>query len=87
MLVVRALWTHHRGGVGEDCVATEPPNVALDQWLAGRPAHPAVLGDAGCLCPGFVQGQIPYAIRKRLDGVGEGPCAGYGHDLSEHAGQ
>lgn len=81
------VWAHHRSEVGEGCVATQAPVAALDQVLADQPTHPAVLGSAGCLCPGFVQGRYPYAIRKHLDGVGEGDCVGCGHGLDEHSSE
>lgn len=80
-------WAHYRTDVGEGCIAITAPSPTLDQLIADQPAHPEVAGAAGCLCPGFVQGRYPWAIRKHLDGIGEGDCVSCRHDLEEHTAE
>ena len=80
-----SVWTHYEDPVGGGCVSTTPPIATLDQLVTAGPAHPEVVGAAGCLCPGFLQGRLPHAMRKHLDGIGEGTCVSCSHDLDEHS--
>ncbi len=68
--VCHSVWTHYEEPVGGGCVATDAPAATLDQLVTAGPAHPEVAGTTGCLCPGFLKGRFPHAMRKHLDGIG-----------------
>lgn len=65
------------------CVATTGPaaNSVVQARVAGE--------DGGCLCPGYVGGQLPWNLVKHLDPLVDDeedePCGGCSHPLSVHS--
>lgn len=99
MLHLRALGAHPLRRGGRRWLRGHHP-AAGDAWgaaLAGAQPKPLVAGPTGCLCPGWVTGELPRAMTKHLDYLGYewwelsdpawdgGPCTSCEHVLAEHA--
>lgn len=88
-----SIHAHYKAADGTaGCVATSAAPMTLTGALDGElPGAAHVAGAAGCLCPGYIQGALPHAMTKHLDGLDAHeeelcPDPACEHDLLRHGG-
>lgn len=78
---------HFTSELGAGCVAFRPPQQTIGAAVRGHQRKPLV-GDAGCLCPGWVRGEIPHALTKHMTPLTEdddASCQQCEHRLIDHS--
>lgn len=82
---------HYGTPEGHQGCVSDKPYPTLNALIKDQIKTAPTSEDGSCLCPGWIQGQLPYEITKHLEGLTwsdegeEHPCDACTHTLDEHS--